>query len=78
MFKSLNFAGGTVAGHHDLFVRFVERVEGVKKFFLKAFFAGKKPDVVNQQYIRLEVFFAECDELVVLNRVNEFAREFFG
>src|ERR1019366_6495295 len=63
---------------NNLLVRFVQRVERVKKFLLNALLAGEKLDVVNQQHVRLPVFFAESDELVVLNRVNVFVREFFG
>src|SRR3954469_2925433 len=52
-----------------------ERVEGVKKFFLRALFAAEKLDVVNQQQIGLAVTFAELDQVVVLNRVDEVVDE---
>ena len=67
MFEILNFAGRTVAGQDDLFVGFVQRVERVEKFLLDAFLAGEKLDVVDQQHIGLAIFFAEPDELVVLD-----------
>ena len=50
----------------------------MKELLLNAFLAGQKLDVVNQQHIHLEVFLAELGGLVVLDAVNEFAREFFG
>ena len=78
VFQPLNFAGRTVAGEHDLLVRLVQRVERVEKFLLDALLAGEKLDVVNQQHVGLAVFFAEADELVVLNAVNVFVREFLG
>ena len=78
VFEILDFTGGTVAGQHDLLVRFVQCVEGVEKFLLDAFLAGEKLDVVNQEHVGLAVFFAERGELVVLDRVNVFVGEFFG
>ena len=78
MFQALNFAGRPVAGQHDLLVRLVQRIERVEKFLLNAFLAGEKLDVVNQQHVGLAVFFAEFGELVVLDAVNVFVREFFG
>ena len=78
VFQPLNFAGRPVAGQHDLLVRFVQRVERVEKFLLNAFLARQELDVVNQQHVGLAVFLAEPGELVVLNAVNVFVREFFG
>jgi hypothetical protein len=74
----LNFAGRPVAGQHDLFVSFVQRVERVEKFLLNPFLAGEKLDVVNQQHVGLAVFFAELGQLVVLDGVNVFVGEFLG
>ncbi len=75
--QALHFAGGPVAGQDNLLVRFVQRVERVEKFLLDALLAGEKLDVVNQQHVRLAIFFAECGELVVLKGVNVFVGEFF-
>jgi len=72
----LDFAGRTVAGQHDLLVPFVQGVERVEKFLLNPFLTGEKLDVVNQQHVGLAVFLAELGELVVLNPVNVFVREF--
>jgi len=55
----------------------MQRVEGMEKFFLNALLAREKLDVVNQQHVGLTMFFAERDQLVVLDRVNIFVREFF-
>ena len=78
VFEALNFAGRTVAGEHDLLVGLVQRVEGVEKFLLNALLAGQKLNVVNQQHVGLAVFLAEFGELVVLDAVNVFVREFLG
>ena len=67
MLEVLDFAGRTVAGQDDLLVRFVQGVEGVEEFLLNAFLAGEELDVVDQQHIGLAVFFAELDQLVVLD-----------
>ncbi len=77
LFEVLDFAGGPVAGQHDLLVGLVQGVEGVEEFLLDAFLAGEELDVVNQQHVGLAVFFAEPDQLVVLDGVNVFVGEFF-
>ena len=77
MFQVLNFVGRAVARQHDLLVRLVQRVERVEKLFLNAFLAREKLYVVNQQHVGLAIFFAEADELIVLNGVDVFVGEFF-
>src|SRR5205807_329520 len=52
-----------------------ERVEGVKKLFLRAFFAAEKLNVVNAEQIGLAITLAEFDQVIVLNRVDEFVDE---
>ena len=78
MFQALNLARRPVASQHDLFVRFVQCVERMKKFFLDTLLASEELDVVNQQHIRLPIFFAELGERVVLDRINVFVRELLG
>ena len=58
-------------------MRLVQSVKSVKKFFLNAFFAREKLNVINQQHFTLTVFFAERHQLVVLNRLDVFVRKFF-
>src|SRR5439155_4939694 len=77
LFEVLDFAGGPVAGQHDLFVDFVQRIECVEKLLLDAFFAGKELDVVDQKHVGLAIFFSEANELLVLDGVDVFVREFF-
>jgi hypothetical protein len=55
----------------------MQRIESVEELLLNALLAGEKLNVINQQHIRLPVFFAEDDELVVLNGVNILIGEFF-
>src|SRR5713226_1077722 len=52
-----------------------ERVEGVKKFFLRAFFTAEKLNIVNAEQIGLAITLAEFDQVIVLNRVDEFVDE---
>ena len=47
----------------------------MKKFFLRTFLAAKKLDVVNAKQIRLAITFPEFDQVVVLDRVDEFIDE---
>ena len=78
LLQVLDFGGGTVAGQDDLFVGLVQGVEGVEELLLNAFLAGQKLHVVDQQHIRLPVFAAEADQLVVLDGVNVFVGELLG
>ncbi len=78
LLQVLDFGGGPVAGQDDLLVRLVQGVEGVEEFLLNALLAGQKLDVVNQQHVRLPVFAAEADQLVVLDGVDVFVGEFLG
>ncbi len=77
LLEILDFAGRAVAGQDDLFVPLVQGVEGMEKFLLDALLAGEELDVINEQDVRLAVFFAEAHELVVLNAVDVFVGEFF-
>ena len=52
-----------------------ERVEGVEKFLLRALLAAEELDVVDQEQIGLAVAFAEFDQVVVLDRVDELVDE---
>ena len=52
-----------------------EGVEGVKKFFLRTLFAAEEMDVVDQEKIGLAIAFAESNEVVVLDRVDELVDE---
>jgi len=78
MLEILDFAGGTVAGENDLFVRFVKRIEGVEELLLDPFLAGEELDVVNQQHVRLAIFLPKLHQLVVLDAVDVFVGELFG
>ena len=64
-----------VAGEHDLFVPVEERVERVKKFFLRTLLAAKKLDVVDQKEISLAIAFSELDQITVLDRIDELVDE---
>ena len=67
-----------VAGHHYLFARLVQGVEGVKEFLLNAFLAGEEMDIVDEKHIAVAVSAAEADELVILNGVDEFVGKLLG
>src|SRR5205823_1299133 len=75
MLEICNLRGRSVAREHDLFMSVEESVESVKKFFLRTFLAAKKLDVVNAKQIRLAIAFPEFDQVVVLDRVDEFIDE---
>ena len=73
-----NFAQRAIAGQDDLLLVFVKRVEGMEKFFLRAFLAGQEMNVVNQQQINVAIFPAERDDLPLLESLNEFVGECFA
>jgi hypothetical protein len=77
MLEILDLARRPIAGEDDLFAGFVQGVEGVKEFLLDAFLAGQELDVVDEDHIALAEAAAEFDELVVLDRLDEFVGEFF-
>src|ERR1051326_8422290 len=58
-----------------MFVTIEKGIEGVKEFFLGAFFAGEKLDVVDAKQIGLTIAFPELDQVVVLDRVDELVDE---
>ena len=53
-------------------------VEGVKEFFLRAFLAAEKLNVVDQKQIGLAITLSEFYQIAVLNRVDEFVDEQFA
>ena len=53
-------------------------VEGVKELLLRTFLAGQKLNVVDAKQIRLTVALPEFDQIVVLDRVDEFVDEQFA
>ena len=51
--KSRDFLGKSVRGNDDLFVGFVEGVEGMKKLLLSSFLAGQELDVIENEHINI-------------------------
>src|SRR5207244_3354765 len=52
-----------------------ESIERVEKFLLGTFFATEKLNIVNAKQVGLAVAFPEFDQIVVLDRVDEFVDE---
>ena len=73
-----DLGGRAIAREDDLFMSVEERVEGVKKFLLRTLLAAEELNVVDQEQIRLPIAFAEFDQVVVLDRVDEFVDEQFA
>ena len=67
-----------VAGEDDLLMAVEERVEGVEELLLRTFFPSEKLDVIDQQQVGLAISFPKFDQIVVLNRVDEFIDEHFA
>src|ERR1051326_703550 len=70
-----DLGGRPIAGKDNLLVAVKEGVESVKKFLLRAFFAAKKLNVVDQKQIGLAIALSELDQIAVLDRIDEFVDE---
>ncbi len=77
LFNRRNFLRRAIGTDDDLPLQVVERVEGVKKFFLRAFLAGDELNVVHQQHVHRAEAVAETDHAVEAQRVDHFVGEFF-
>src|SRR3984893_17792053 len=55
-----------------------KRVEGVKEFFLRPFFAAEKLNIVDKKKIGLAITLAEFYQIAVLDRVDELVDEKFA
>ena len=73
-----NLVGRAVAAEHDLLLRIVERVERVEELGLRAFFAGEKLDVVDQQHVHRPIALAEIEHAIVADRVDHLVHESLG
>ena len=78
MFEVRDLRRRPIAREDDLLMAVEERVEGVEKFLLGALLAAEELDVVDQEQVRLAVALAEFDQVVVLDRVDEFVDEEFA
>src|SRR5262245_61341207 len=70
-----NFRRRTIAREDNLFVAIEEGVESVEEFLLRTLLPPEKMNVVDQEEIRLAIAFAELDQIVVLDRINELVDE---
>ena len=52
-----------------------ERIERVEKFFLRSFLTTEELDVVNEEKVGLAIAFAEFDQGIVLNPIDELVNE---
>ena len=76
MLEVFDFIGGPVAGHHDLLVGLVQRIERVEELLLNSFLPGEKLDIVDQQDIGFAVSTPEFGQFIVLDRFDVLVGEF--
>ena len=67
-----------IAAQHDLFLRVVQRIEGVKKLGLGPFFSSQKLNVVDQQHVDGSIPLSEVDHTVVAYGVDHLVHEPLG
>src|SRR5690554_1756457 len=53
----------------------MEMIKGVEEFFLRAFFAANKLNIIDQQYICLAIFGAKLIGTLVANGANQLVRK---
>src|SRR5207245_4477966 len=75
-FDGIDVFRQAVRGNDNLLLLLVERVEGVKKFFLGALFSRDELDIVDEQDIHGVETVAETDHAVKAQRIDHFNREF--
>src|SRR6185295_11481663 len=73
-----NFMRWAIAAQHDLLLRVVERVERVEELSLRAFLAGDKLNVVNEQYVDAAIPLAEIKNAVIAHGVDHLVHEPLG
>ena len=73
-----NLVRRAVAAEDDLLLRVVERVEGVEELGLRAFLAGEKLDVVDQQHVDAAIALAEIEDPIVADGVDHLVHEPLG
>src|SRR6478735_3344010 len=64
-----------VAADDDLFLRVIERVEGVKELGLRTFLACEKLDVVDEKNVDASVAFAKIEDAIVADGVDHLVHE---
>ncbi len=70
-----NFFGKFIRGDDDLFMRFVEGIEGMKKLFLSSFFTGDELDIIEDQNVDVSEFLLKLVHLVASERRDQFVHE---
>ena len=76
-FQLRQLARRTVGCEDDLFVVFIESVEGVEEFHLGSFFARDELNVVDEKHVRAAVFLAERLIPAALDREDELIEDLF-
>ena len=73
----LDVLGRTVGGENDLLACVVERVEGMEKFFLCGDLTRDELNIVDEEHIRVAVFFLELGCGLLFDGANELVCEVF-
>ena len=77
-FEARHFLGISIRGDDDLLLAFEQRVERVKKFFLRAVLVREELNVVDEQRVERSIRRLELVHLVVLKRDDHVTHESFG
>ena len=78
LFELRNLMRRAVAADDDLFLRVVERVEGVEELRLRAFLAGQELDVVDEQDVDAAIALAEVEDPIVADGIDHLVHEPLG
>lgn len=77
-FEISDFGWGAIAAEDDLFMAVEEGIESMKELFLGAAFIGEELDIIDEEDIGLAVAFAEFDQGIILDGVDEVIGEGFA
>ena len=75
--EMLDILGRTVGGQNDLLTGVVKRVEGVEEFFLCGDLAGDELNIVDEEHIRVTIFFLEFGGGLFFDGANELVCKVF-
>src|SRR5690349_23949033 len=78
MLEVSNLRRRPVAGQDDLLVTVEQGVEGMEELLLRTFLPAEELNIVNAKQIRLTITFPEFNQVIVLDRVDEFVNEQFA
>ena len=77
IFQGFDLTRRPVRAKDDLFLRAVQSIKGMEKFFLRAFFLGNKLNIIDEQNINIAVFISKFLVFIAADGIDQFIGESF-